>query len=170
MARRQNPWAVPLFDAIAGLDTPDTAGIDDTAPLRLSETAPPPTAAPTPADEVPRHDLGRSPRRRRATPRSVVVAGTVGLLVATIAAGSLTRGNHSQPTPGATPLAAHATDAAETDGVASARPRSPHRAVRTRTAPRQRWGVSRVPRLSARSTAPRRASAAVGDAADEFAP
>ena len=170
MARRQDPPAVPLFDAIADLDTPDAAGTDDTTPLGLSETAPPPAAAPTPAGRVPRHDFGRSPRRRRATPRSVVVTGTMGLVVAAIAAGTLTRGNRSPPAPGATPPAAHATEAAETGAAAPPRPLSPHRAAHTRTAPRQDRSAGRVPRLSARSTAPGRAPATVGDPAGEFAP
>jgi hypothetical protein len=169
VARQHDPRAVPLFDAIAGLDTPDAAGIDETAPISMRETA---AADPSPPDPLLPHDLGGSGRQRHATRTPLSVAAAAGLLVAAIAAGILARPNHSQPVPSASPIraVAAAPPAAETVAVPP-RPPSVLGDARTRRAPRDEQSVSRVPRTPRRSTAPTpRAHTAVGNPADEFAP
>ena len=173
MARTPKVEELPLFDAIAGLDTPPTdpdhPAADDTTPVALPE--PTSTEAPVEARPERRRRVGRPAR----PPAAVLCVAAI--LTAAVTVGLLTRpGASSRPTPPRITAAIPPPVPA-----APPPPRTRPRAVKPRTG-RGAPGATRPavvkpvrtlppPRLSRQvARRPQRRAPTVGSAVGEFAP
>lgn len=172
MAPRLDPRAVPLFDAIARLDSPDPPEAEATPP---AETVPVALPAPDPTPSAPAPDLperaqpaawGRVSEWGRPTRRHIVLTGGAGLVLTALVAGLLTRPTDTAPSPTAT--AAGALDLIHPAAITS--PPDPAAGSRSRAAPRPPAPRVAFTRPTRAPRPARRARRVAGSAAGEFAP